>query len=549
MANNPIVIRKGFKLGELDAEADKDLMLACFVDKGELHKLLDVLDPASVILGRTGSGKSALLHKIVSDAEHACMLNPHDISVQFLESSNIIQFFNELGIKLDIFYRMLWRHILAVEFIKLRYDLRSEKQNHSLLQRIYEFIAPDSSKKKAFEYFSEWGDRFWIDTNEQLQEITHKFTKQVEANFTAKGAPIDISLNGVKSLDETRRTEVKSLAMEVVSGIQIKKLNDVLDFLADFAFDDPQKRYYILIDQLDEDWAESETRYRFIRALIEETKAIRRIPQVKVVSALRRDLLDIVFDRTRGAGFQEEKYESYLLPLQWSRSDLLDLVELRIQEIFRRQYTSQNVRFLDVFPSPKKTGGARVIDYVIDRTLCRPRDVLQFLNYCLMGAADRERVSWRVIYSAESTYSAKRLGSLIEEWSEVFPALNDTLEILRGIDSPFTRSALSGERLESVIFALIENKNDDPCSVVAKQYYAPGKGGSTESDVVSAILMCLYHVGAIGIKISSRDTYMWSYVDQPRVSKSEVKRANQIRVHRMIHQVLEVRDVEANEYD
>ena len=36
---NPIRIKKGLKIGELDAEADRDLMLACFVDKGELDSL------------------------------------------------------------------------------------------------------------------------------------------------------------------------------------------------------------------------------------------------------------------------------------------------------------------------------------------------------------------------------------------------------------------------------------------------------------------------------------------------------------------------------
>lgn len=118
---NEIIIKKGLKVGELDAEADADLLAACFVDNGQLEVLLDIKSPASVVLGRTGAGKSALLYKLSLEVEYSSMLDPHDISIKFLEHSNIIQFFNELDVKLDLFYRILWRHILTVELLKLRY--------------------------------------------------------------------------------------------------------------------------------------------------------------------------------------------------------------------------------------------------------------------------------------------------------------------------------------------------------------------------------------------------------------------------------------------
>jgi hypothetical protein len=544
MSENPIVIRKGLKLGELDAETDRDLMLSCFVDKGEFARLAEVTDPASIILGRTGSGKSALLQKIFSDVEHATILNPHDISVQFLEHSNIISFFNELGVKLDLFYRILWRHIMTMEFIKLRYNLRSEQQSRGFLTRLYNHIAADEAKKKALDYFSEWGHKFWLETDEHLRELTSKLTRDVEANLKSKFPELSVTAKGARSLTEEQRTEVKSLATKVVDGIQIKRLNEVLEVLAEYAFCDPQKKYFLLLDQLDEDWAETETRCRFIRALIEETRAMRRVPQIKIISALRQDLLETVFEKTRGSGFQEEKYESSLLQLQWSRVDLHKLIELRVKEVFRRQYPGASVGFADVFPKPKKGGEETPLDYVVDRTLRRPRDILQFFNLCLLTAADRPRVSWRAIQSAEAIYSGKRLGSLKDEWADIYPALGDTLEVLRGITSPFTRSAISGDRLNNVSMALHEGSIKDPCVAKVRGLYSTESPPVRESDVVSQLLKCLYHVGAIGIKISSRETLMWSTVDQPRVTNSEVKRASNILVHKMLHQALEIIDRE-----
>jgi hypothetical protein len=42
---NQIVIKKGLKIGQLDAEADKDLLDVCFVDNGQLDELVDVSQP------------------------------------------------------------------------------------------------------------------------------------------------------------------------------------------------------------------------------------------------------------------------------------------------------------------------------------------------------------------------------------------------------------------------------------------------------------------------------------------------------------------------
>ena len=538
--SNPIVIRKGLKLGELDAEADKDLLLSCFIDTGELSRLMSVDDPAAIVLGRTGSGKSALLLKISETAEHSVFLDPNDISIRFLEHSNIIQFLNELGIKLDLFYRILWRHLLTVELLKLRYDLKSESDNRNFIRRIYQLIERDKVKEKAFSYFSEWGDKFWLETDEQLRELTNKFASEIKAKFGEDFKNVDVSLEGAKSLSNEERVEIKNRASQVVSGIQIKRLNEVLDLLAEYAFDDKQKKYYILIDALDENWAETETRCRFIRALIEEIKSFRKLNQVKILPALRRDLLDFVFDRTRDAGFQEEKYEAYILPVRWSREDLELLIEKRINEVFRRQYTNENLKFSDFFPKPKKGGGMRAEDYILERTLLRPRDALQFVNECFYVAADRERVSWRAMYAAEASYSTKRLKSLREEWSEFYPCLEQSAEILRGLPSPFTRSALSGARFESVSMALHEGDDGNPCVEMVKRFYSTSKSGVSESDVISSIIQALYHVGAIGIKISSLDTFIWSYIDQPRISKSEVKRANKIKIHKMLQHALEV---------
>lgn len=539
--SNKVTIKKGLKLGELDAEADTELLSSCYVDNGQFKQILDVSSPMSVVVGRTGAGKSALLFKILQEAEHSVLLDPNDISIRFLEYSNIIQFFNELGVKLDLFYRVLWRHILTVELLKLRYGIEDQGQSRSFVSRMEGWTRQGKIKARALEYFNEWGDKFWLDTDEHLKELTKKFSADVKTKLGTKYPSVDISLEGAKALSEEVKTEVKSLATQVVSSIQIKKLADVLELLAENSFSDRQKAYYILIDKLDEDWAETETRCRFIRALIEETKSLRKIPMVKVVASLRRDLLDLVFDKTRDSGFQQEKYESTLLILQWSKDDLKEILNQRVSEVYKKQYTSESVSFNDVFPSSKN--GAQAIDYIVERTLYRPRDAIQFANECFITALGRDRISWRALHAAEANYSMKRLKSLWEEWSEYYPALEHSVEILRGLTTPFTRSALSGKNLESVSLELHELKLDDPCVKAIKKFYsADSKISISEFDVIAQLLMVFYHVGIIGIKISTLDTFIWSHCDQPRITKGEVKRSNQIKIHKMFRHALEIKD-------
>ena len=538
---NPIVIKKGARLGELDAEADKDLLESCFVDSGQINDLLDIDSAKSIILGRTGSGKSALIHMIGRRCEHSIYLDPNDISIKFLEHSNIVLFFDELGVKLDLFYKVLWRHVFTVELLKLRYNLTDESETAKLQSKIRQWTQKDKTKIKALDYFNEWGNKFWLETDERLKELTSKFTSDVENTLGVKYSGIQISRNGAKNLTAEERTEITSLANRVVSEIQISRLNEVITLLATKVFEDRQKKYYILIDQLDEDWAETDTRCRFIRALIEETKYFRNIPQIKIITALRQDLLDLVFDNTRGPGFQEEKYEAYMCPIVWSKEDLSTVLNKRINEVFRRQYTNDNIHFENIFPSPKKHTGEESINYLLDRTFLRPRDAIQFANECFVVAAGRERVSWSTMQTAEGAYSQKRLKSLIEEWGDIYSALSTSIEILRGIATPFTRSSIGNDQIDSISEELCGNKDFDPCVKAIKNLYVnPSK--VSHADVLSALLMCLYHVGAIGIKISSTASFFWSHLNRPRVTKSEVKRANQMRVHKMFIHALEIKN-------
>ena len=176
---------------------------------------------------------------------------------------------------------------------------------------------------------------------------------------------------------------------------------------------------------------------------------------------------------------------------------------------------------------------------MIERTLLRPRDIIQFANECFLSSESLTSVTWRKISAAEYIYSKKRLQSLIEEWGEYYPSLKFSVEILRDMLSTFTRSQLDSKKIEDLSTELYDLE-EDPCVKAAKNLY--DKPANSSSDFLNQLIICFYTVGLIGIKTSAMTPFLWSYIDQSNISKSEAKRANQIKVHKMYRLALDIRD-------
>lgn len=154
------------------------------------------------------------------------------------------------------------------------------------------------------------------------------------------------------------------------------------------------------------------------------------------------------------------------------------------------------------------------------------------------------------LLAAEAIYSSKRLNSLSEEWSQIYPSFLDIIEILRGKTANISRSTLAGESLQEVILTLYEYNETDTCIEICKKIMEP-KSTIKESEIISQLLVALYKTGTIGIKISSLETFIWSYIDQPNITIGEAKRATSIKIHKMLHRaldiVLEQTDIYSNE--
>ena len=272
------------------------------------------------------------------------------------------------------------------------------------------------------------GGEILEETEVRIKDITTKLEQELEASASSAVPGITGKAKAGIILTEEERRDVVERAQIVINKIQLKELSEILDQVNDI-LDDEHKTFYITIDDLDCDWVDDVMRYRLIRSLIDTVRDFHKIRHAKIIMSLRLDLIERVFRLTRDSGFQEEKYESLILRLSWSKNQLIEILDKRIHFLVKDQYTKSKVGYLDIMP--QLIGKKKTIDFLLKRTMMRPRDIILFFNQCIHEAVNRPNITVDMIHRAEGEYSRGRMRSLFDEWFNDYPGLVEFIEIIK----------------------------------------------------------------------------------------------------------------------
>ncbi|WP_332739390.1 P-loop ATPase, Sll1717 family [Hydrogenophaga sp.] len=517
------------RVGEAAAEADDRFLFDCFVDNGDLDLLADCAAPQRIIVGRTGAGKSALLRMLESREDNVISLVPEQLALSYLSNSEVVRFFESAGANLDLFYQLLWRHVLAVELVKYKYKITNEVSQKTFLGSLANIFQRDKTKEQAVNYLRQWGENFWNETEYRVKEITGKIENDLRASLGANGLGAKLEAGASQKLTSEERQEVISRGSRVVSQVQVKALADVIKLLADEVFSDDQEAHYIIIDDLDTKWVEDPLKLKLIRALIETVKTFRQIRNVKIIVSLRLDLLQRVISATRDSGFQSEKYESLYLKLTWRPPKLIELLNKRVEFLVKQRYTSRPVPLDELFP--KKIGHSTFADYLMQRTFLRPRDAILFINECIARAVDRGQISVQIVHDAEGSYSQKRIDSLQEEWSGIYPHVADYIHIFSRRPIQQRISEFSEESIREWLFDRLLRNDDltDPVIIAARAHLNDGKPSHFKFLLI--LFDSLYSVGAVGIKPDPSSPEYWSYYSDHNPGEGSMKPSSIIKLH------------------
>lgn len=525
------------EVGALDA--DNDTLLAdVFVDTGLLSKLLDPQHPWFLVVGRTGSGKTALLREIERRNPQCRRLDPEELSMQYLQNSQILRFLTALDINLGIFYRYLWRHVCVLEIARLRYtDLEPPGWIAKLFSR------KEADAQLAASAYVEKHENYWITSEacvkDVVDEVTNKLRNDVSGSMALDRAA-KVGIAGASSREVESHSRITSAqtkrVQEIVSSVLVTDLNKALEALSGGGFKNKQQHYFVLIDDLDKNWMPDDALYiELIRCLLTSVRDINvKLPTVKIVVAVRENIFQRVL-QDPGRAPQREKWQDYIAYVRWTRSELTEMLRQRVAVVLRDQYTEDPPSLQDLFPasSKKRRKKPEAIDYILDRTLDRPRDVIRFVNMAIENATSSRSatgITWDGMRRIEKAYSEDRLLSLYDEWRDSYPFLPALCEIPRKLGARFARADLTDEVIQAVYQAEIPEGSEWLNQLV------------DSADWRAKVLGVLVLVGVLGVKDTPADSVRYSWqTPHPILGGSDGEKAV-FYVHGVFHRALGIAD-------
>lgn len=545
--------RKTDKFGDPSAEQDRFLE-NCFVDTGNLEILKNCVDSRAVIVGRTGSGKSALIRRLKDDCEHCIEIDLQLLSINYITGSTLLTFFErELGVKLDLFYQSLWRHVFVAAILKKHYNIQDDSDRQRWFDHIISQILHNKGRIDAFRYLNGWGTQFWTTSEERIKTITTSIEKELQGNAGLEvGQLATLKAGGALKLTEQQEREVARHGQDIVNNVQMNHLSALMDALGEDILTDPKRRYFIVVDFLDEHWVGDERlRVWLIRGLIETVRDFnRKITNAKIVISLRLDLLRRVYRATSDSGFQEEKYEALNLDVTWTRKELEQLLDERVETLVRERYTKKVVRLSDILPNRMegRKGAQNGVDYVLDRTLMRPRDAIQFLNACVEVAVGEPQITATKLQQAEAKYSQQRRTALGDEWSELYPHLILLTDLLKHRGPQFVLGSISDDDLDTLCLRVQEVEQHEPHSYgkdvdMFDRYY---RHIVNAPELRSFLAQTFYTVGLIGVKLTPQLEVIWSSTGGPvSLNAAEVNDDTVVHIHKAFWRVLGINPEES----
>jgi hypothetical protein len=235
---------------------------------------------------------------------------------------------------------------------------------------------------------------------EILQKLP--FTFKVQAPFVPVSVELkDDGAGSRSSQDERERPQI--FLIEGMYGVLKTLLSE-------------GQRVRILADQLDEAWTGAIEQKSSLCALI---TAVMRINGLLIQNDMDGAIAFSIFLRSdiyevlKVSGLDDaSKYRRDELHLKWDRAALTRMINRRI-EVAR----TPGISTIEEVFEDTRLDRRRLIDYFFDRVVPKPRDVIQFLGFCVDESELRgeDRVSSEALSVADSAYSAWRRDVILEE--------------------------------------------------------------------------------------------------------------------------------------
>ncbi|MBK5516783.1 P-loop ATPase, Sll1717 family [Pseudomonas sp. TH10] len=422
-----------------DDSAEKDThLLKYFVSSDSFRRLAE--RTKSIVIGRKGAGKSALLTKLSQvfegEGSHVIRLAPKYNSIRTI--LNDVDLANGFG--QEIFFQHTWlRQIYLDVLCSIGHESKGGLSSGSM----------EFARSVAVQQ-----NRTSKDLVENIADILGRVKVKV-GELGEFGLQLENELRSVAEVDSLEH-HVLQLLQE---GIKV----------------------VVMVDDLDLGWDNSSTANNMLLGLLSAVSYIGALSDgLHPVVFLREDVYSILLGKTQ----HSDKYRN-VERLRWSQDALVEMLEARIN--FNREQDGLRAED-DVFYSvfPRQVGTTNSNNWLIERTLSRPRELIQLARY-YTEAVDGDLPSDQALKSSENDYSNWKLEDLCAEYSNQYPEMNTVFSYWK---TKFFRQKyhLKYVEVEEILLSILSD------AAINREWF-----NKLANDVdVSGFLKILYEVGFVG---------------------------------------------------
>jgi hypothetical protein len=402
-----------------------------------------------LVIGRKGSGKSALFYAIreaVGKQNSHLVLDLKPEGHQFTRLRETVLSSLTAGFQ-EHTLTAFWNYILLCEIA------------HKIIKSEYSWAQRDEDRRERYDTLSKVYETHSI---KEAGDFSERLLRQIER--------IALRYKG------GQQTSTAGELTELLFCGAIPALdNAVADYL------ETKDEVWLLIDNLDKGWptrGSSRQDIMILRTLLEASRKLqrqlaRRDVAFQCLVFLRNDIYDHLIQET------PDKGKDTAIVLDYDDPELFkNIAAERI-----KLSTGLDGTFEDIWAAVFDThiGTQDSFQFILDRTLMRPRDLLNFLHRAIETAINRghDRVHQEDILKGEAIYSEDILLSIVFELREVFPNVPNPLYVFLGCPSHMSRDEVlsllkkagyAEQNLESTLKLLVwfgflgvqENDNEKP---------------------------------------------------------------------------------------
>ena len=414
-------------LGDVAAENEIGGLQQYFVPTGQ--SIAARRGHAPLIIGRKGSGKSAIFYEIRNSegrGVHELVLDLRPEGNQFSRLREYVEEHLSRGMQ-EFALTGFWTYLLLTEIAR------------KILERDSKLARRDPERLARYQ---------------KLEDVYAHHNPGEQVDFPQRLVYYVGRLVTQATKEDQTTISVETIMQSLYAGDSTPLRDAVVEYLQD------KSSVWLLIDNLDKSWpidGSSTTDILLIRSLLEASRKLRnelqdRNTEFKSLLFLRSDIYDHLLKEI------PDKGKDTAIRLEWSDPASFErIVERRILASTDLQGDFRESIWPAICAPLVNTEDS--FDFILGRTLMRPRDLLLFLHRCVETAINRgnSRIEEADVLFAEKGYSNDMLRNLQYEIEDLNPAYRDLLESFA-----LSSSELDVEeaRLHLGVYAGLEDSED-----------------------------------------------------------------------------------------